>query len=575
MTLFDTSLGEFAGEILRPHDPDYEGARRVWNGAIDRRPAFIARCRTAQDVSIAVRFGVRHGLPIAVRGGGHSLQGLSTCEGGRLVDLSPMTGVRVEGSRAVVEPGVRWRDLDAATEAAGRAVPGGEISSTGVAGLTLDGGIGWLSRQFGLSCDNLLAAELVTADGSILEVDENRHPELLWGLRGGGGNFGIVTRFTLRLNEIPVPMFGGMVIYSLADARPALRAFLEVASAAPDALGLNAALLTAPPAPFIPEAMRGEPVVALAAGCTGPLPEAIELTKPLRTAANPIADLFGPMPYTVLQSMVDAGAPPGLACYARSEWLGTLDEGAIDALITAATELTSPLSQILLRVMGGAIARIPADATAFRFRSAESMLTLIAAWPDPADPGERHRDWARTAWERFRPYSAGGAYINHLSVDEPDRIRQAYGKSTWTRLVALKRQFDPDNVSRLSHFSALVAVTRRVRAVRSRGPRLRRNGVSRRGVRELGWSIGGANNSPPLKTECSADAPAVHLTGRAHTCPVPAAEVFHRTDFHYLHHAGGGPVRPARDPHRVRDAHRRRPGTGVAPHPCAPVLLRR
>ncbi|MEV6767350.1 FAD-binding oxidoreductase [Nocardia sp. NPDC051030] len=450
MTLFDTSLGEFSGEILRPHDPEYEEARRVWNGAIDRRPAFIARCRTAQDVSIAVRFGVRHGVPIAVRGGGHSMPGHSTCEGGLVIDLSPMKGVRVEGSRAVVEPGVLWRELDAATQAAGRAIPGGEISNTGVAGLTLGGGIGWLSRQYGLSCDNLLAAELVTADGSILEVDENRHPELLWGLRGGGGNFGVVTRFTFRLNAIPMPLFGGMVIYPLEEARPALRAYLKVAADAPDALGLNAALLTAPPAPFIPESMQGTTVVALAAGYTGPLHEGIELTKPLRTVANPIADLFGPMPYTVLQSMVDAGAPPGLACYARSEWLGPLDDGVIDALITAAVEITSPLSQVLLRVMGGAIARVPEDATAFRFRSAQAMLTLIAGWPDPTDPGDQHRDWARTAWERFRPWSAGGTYINHMSADETDRIREAYGDSTWTRLVDLKRQFDPDNVFQLN-----------------------------------------------------------------------------------------------------------------------------
>lgn len=450
MTLLDASLGEFSGEILRPDDPEYDDARRVWNGSIDRRPAFIAQCRTARDVSIAVRFGIRHGLPIAVRGGGHSMSGLSTCEGGLVVDLSPMKGVRVEGSRVLVEPGVLWRELDAATEAVGRAVPGGEISHTGVAGLTLGGGIGWLSRQYGLTCDNLIGAEIVTADGQVLEVDEARHPELLWGLRGGGGNFGVVTRFTFRLNAIPVPIFGGMVIYSLDDAPAALRTFLDVAADAPDELGLNAALLTAPPAPFIPEPMRGRPVVALAASYTGPPDQGPALTKPLRAVANPVADLFGPMPYTVLQSMVDAGAPPGLACYTRSEWLGPLDDNGIDALVTAAAEMTSPLSQVLLRVMGGAIARIPEDATAFRFRGATAMATLIGAWSDTTDHGEPHRAWARTGWDRIHPWSAGGCYINHLAADQTNRVREAYGEPTWTRLVQLKRQFDPDNVFQLN-----------------------------------------------------------------------------------------------------------------------------
>ncbi|MBL1077055.1 FAD-binding oxidoreductase [Nocardia sp. 2] len=445
----DASLQDFAGHLLRPGDAEYERARRVWNGAIDRRPAFIAACHGTADVAAAVRFGVRHELPLAVRGGGHSIPGLSVCEGGLMVDLSPMKGIRLDGDRVRVEPGVLWRELDAATEAHGLAVPGGEISHTGVAGLTLGGGVGWLSRQYGLTCDNLLAAELVTADGAVLEVDADSDPELLWGLRGGGGNFGIVTRFTFRLNRIPVPLYGGMAIYPIEHARAGLRAFAELAATAPDALGLNAALITAPPAPFIPEPLRGRLVVALAAAYTGDLAEGAALTAPLRSVA-PGVDMFGPMPYTVLQSLVDEGAPPGLACYARSEWLRPLDEAGIDALIAAAESMTSPLSQVLVRVLGGRVARVPEGDTAFRFRSADSMVTFIAGWPDAADAGEPHREWARRAWEGLRPWSAGGCYVNHLGEDGPDRVREAYGPQTWQRLVALKRRLDPGNVFQLN-----------------------------------------------------------------------------------------------------------------------------
>lgn len=452
MTALDTSLHGFSGQLLRPGDDGYESARRVWNGAVDRRPAFIARCRTTSDVAVAVRFGTRHGLPIAVRGGGHSIPGLSVCEGGLVIDLSPMKGITVDSGRRVarVEPGVLWRELDAATEAHGLAVPGGEVSDTGVAGLTLGGGVGWLSRCYGLACDNLLEAEVVLADGTVRLVDEHRDPELLWGLRGAGANFGVVTRFTFRCNPIPVPMYAGMVLHPIEEARPALRVFLDLAAAAPDGLGLNAALLTAPPAPFVPPSLQGRPVVALAAAYVGPVAEGARVVEPLRRFGTPAADLFGPMPYTMLQSIADDAVPPGLASYVRSEWLGPLDETGIDALVSAAEGTTSPMSQVLLRVMGGVIARIPSHATAFRFRAASSMVTIAAMWPDVADPGVPHRAWTRTTWERLRPWSAGGGYVNHLCEEGADRVRDAYGAETWERLVQLKRRSDPDNVFQLN-----------------------------------------------------------------------------------------------------------------------------
>lgn len=432
----------FTGLLLRPGDDGYDEARRVWNGAVDRRPAFVARCLSTADVVAAIRFGVRHGLTIAVRGGGHSIPGHSVCEGGLVVDLSPMKSIRVEGRVVQVGPGVLWRELDAVTEAHGLAVPGGEISDTGVAGLTLGGGIGWLSRKYGLACDNLVAARVVTADGTVLDVSEDDHADLLWGLRGGGGNFGVVTRFTFRLNPIPVPLFAGMAMHPL-DREP-LRAFFDLAAHAPDDLGLNAALITAPPEPFVPAELRGRPVVVLAAGYLGPYGEGVELTRTLREGAH--LDTFGALRYTALQSMADAATPPGLAAHVRSEWLGPMSGDAVDALVEAAERMTSPLNQTLVRIMGGAIARVPPDSTAFRFREAAAMLTLAALWSDSSDDGEPHRAWARSAWTALRPWSAGGAYVNHLDDEGRARVREAYGTETWAKLVDLKTRYDPTNV---------------------------------------------------------------------------------------------------------------------------------
>lgn len=449
MTMSDIrSADGFGGVMMRPGDEGYEHARRVWNGAVDRHPAFIARCRTEGDVAAAVRFGVRHDLPIAVRGGGHSIPGLSVCDGGLVVDLREMKAIDVDAAAGVVdvEPGVVWRELDAATQAYGLAVPGGEVSDTGVAGLTLGGGVGWLSRRYGLTCDNLMGARLVTAEGSVLEVTEACAPELLWGLRGGGGNFGVVTRFTLRLNPVPVPMYAGMVMHPLERGREALRIFVDLAEHAPEELGLNAALVTAPAAPFVPPELHGRPVVVLAAGFVGPPDQGERAVRPLREFAAPAVDAFGAMPYTALQSMVDDGVPAGLPAYARSEWLGPLDDTAIDGIVAVAEGVTSPLSQVLIRIMGGAVERVPVDATAFRFRHATAMLTLAAIWSDPADPGTAHREWACAGWRRARRWSAGGGYVNHLCDDGPERVREAYGTATWDRLTSLKRRHDPGNV---------------------------------------------------------------------------------------------------------------------------------
>jgi FAD/FMN-containing dehydrogenase len=270
--------------------------------------------------------------------------------------------------------------------------------------------------------------------------------DLLWGLRGGGGNFGVVTRFSYQVHAIPVPMFAGLVLHPISRAREGLATMRDIAAVAPDGLGLNAAMISAPPAPFVPPDLHGQSVIGLAAAHVGPHDEAAELLRPLRQFAPPAADLFGAMPYTVLQSLFDGGVPHGMATYARSEWLRPLDDGGIDTLVSAAEAMTSPLSQTLLRFMGGAISRVPAGATAFRFRDAAAMVTLAAMWPEPADPGAAHTAWARDSWTALRPWSAGGGYVNHLGDEGPARVREAYGEQTWARLVALKRRYDPTNL---------------------------------------------------------------------------------------------------------------------------------
>ncbi|HVL59303.1 MAG TPA: FAD-binding oxidoreductase, partial [Burkholderiaceae bacterium] len=369
------------GEILRPGDADYERCRRIWNGAIDRRPAFIARCRTAAEVAAAVRFAADHALLLSVKGGGHSIPGWSVCEGGLMIDLSPMKAVTVDPQQrlATAEPGVLLRDYDAATQAHGLASPGGEISHTGIAGLTLGGGIGWLSRRFGLACDHLVEAQVVLADGTIVTASDTQHADLFWALRGGGGNFGVVTKFTFRLHPV-APMQAGFVMYPAAAAADVLGFYEELTRSAPDAQSLIAALVDAPPAPFVPAELQLRPVVAIAGCHVGPVDEGIEAMQRVRRYGKPVVDTIAVQPYVDIQRWFDESVPHGLHYYCRSEWLSALDSRAIDALALAGASRTSPMSQVLVRHMGGAVARVPPDATAFWFRQADHMLTLASCW---------------------------------------------------------------------------------------------------------------------------------------------------------------------------------------------------
>lgn len=447
MTILDTTLRTFRGTLLRPGEGGYDDARRLWNAAHDRRPAFIARCTGTADVAAAVRFGTAHDLPLAVRGGGHSIPGHSACDGGLMIDLSPMAAVAVDAGQRLAHagPGATLRELDLATEAHGLATPGGEISHTGVAGLTLGGGVGWLSRMFGLACDNLVAAEVVTATGEVVTADD----DLLWGLRGGGGNFGVVTRFTYRLHEV-APMLAGLVAYPLDRGREALHLFRDLVTQAPDELSLSCVCVTAPPAPFVPAELHGRPIVAIAVAWVGDPADGEPWAARLR-ASLPAVDALGVLPYSAVQSQFDDGAPPGLHSYIRSEWLRGLDDAAIDHVLDAVRGWSSPMSQVLIRQLGGAIARVPQEATAFSFRDAALMLTVPAIWASPREDPAPHVAWSRALWSALRPMSCGGGYVNQLDGDEgPGRVREAYAPATWERLVALKRRYDPDNVFRLN-----------------------------------------------------------------------------------------------------------------------------
>jgi FAD/FMN-containing dehydrogenase len=450
-------MSGFTGELLTPGQPAYDRTRRAWNRAIDRRPAFIARCRSTTDVAAAVRFARRNELPVAVRAGVHSIPGHCVCEGGLMIDLQPMKSIAVDPLRrtADVAPGVLWQEFDAAAQRHGLATPGGEVSDTGVAGLTLGGGIGWLSRLHGLAADNLLAVELVTADGNVVEADDDTDPDLMWGLRGGGGNFGIVTRFRFDLHPVG-PLWGGMVMFRGDRAAEVLAAAIALGDEAPPELGIEAVLVSAPPAPFIPSDQVGRPVVAVAAAYIGDPAVGRAAVAPLRRLANPMADSFGVTAYPDLQRMADAANPPGWQHYVKSDFLSDLDDDAIGRLADHGTSPSSPFDQVLLRRLGGRIGDVDPSGTASHTRDAEHMLILVASWEDPAAEPAPHRAWVRRAWEDMRPW-AHGTNVNHLGDEGLGRVREAYPTATWRRLTALKARMDPDNVFALNQNIAPVA----------------------------------------------------------------------------------------------------------------------
>ena len=438
------------GEIVTPGDDGYEEACAIWNGAHDgHRPALVVRCTGAADVMAAVGFARSTGLAIAVRGGAHSVAGFSTVDDGIVIDLSPMTDVRVDLSamRASVGGGAVWSDVDHETQAHGLATTGGLISTTGVAGFTLGGGIGWTMRKFGLACDNLVAVDVVTADGRLVHANDAENAELLWGLRGGGGNFGIVTRFELNLYPLGPTIYAGPVFYPADAAHDLLRTFREWAPGAPDDVTALVNLTTAPPLPVIPEEWHGKKVAALIAASAGPVDAGDGLLGGFRGVAEPIADLLGPMPYHVIQTLIDPLWPKGIHAYFKATNLARLDDHLIDRLCQFHLAAPGPQCEIHLHQMGGAVARVGEGATAFAERSMPFVLNALTGWHD-AEAGPAYREWARGVIAAAAPASTGRAYVNFLG--DPDEARTSYGEDTYARLVALKNQYDPTNVFRLN-----------------------------------------------------------------------------------------------------------------------------
>ncbi|MDN3557738.1 FAD-binding oxidoreductase [Halomonas maura] len=440
------------GPALLPGEPGYDAARTIWNAMIDRHPAVIVQAQGAEDVMAAVRFAREQDLAVAVRGGGHNVAGHAVCEGGLMLDLSTMAAVRVDTRRRIarVDPGALLADLDRETQAHGLVTPGGFISSTGVAGLTLGGGFGYLSRRFGLTVDNLRAVELVSAGAERLRATDDEHAELFWGLRGGGGNFGVATAFEFALHDQPHEVLAGPVVHDAADAPEVLRRVAEVMREAPDEVACLPVLRHAPPKPFIPEAFHGELILLLAMIHSGDPASSEAALAPLRRIGRPIADVVARRPYVEFQSMFDATADAGARNYWKGHYLDQLTGEAVDVLCERARRMPGKEASIGMLSLGGEIARQPAASTPYPHRQAAWVLNIQARWRDPEED-RRQIDWARDTFTAMAPFTTGGVYVNFISGDEGEaRVRAAYGEDVHARLVALKTRWDPDNLFHLN-----------------------------------------------------------------------------------------------------------------------------
>jgi FAD/FMN-containing dehydrogenase len=439
------------GDVLVPGDDGYDEAKLVWNGAHDgRMPAMVVRCTGTADVVAALGFARSSDLTVAVRGGGHSVAGHSTCDGGMVIDLSPMRSVRVDpaSQRAYVGPGAVWGDVDHEAQAFGLATTGGLVTTTGVAGFTLGGGIGWLMRAHGLACDNLVGADVVTADGQLLHASEAENEDLLWGLRGGGGNFGIVTSFEFALHPVGPTVYAGPLFLPGDAAGDVLRFYREWApSGVPDALTTAVSLATAPPLPVIPEEWHGKKVAIVIAVCAGPVEDGEELVRELRTIAEPVADLIHPMPYTFIQSLLDPLWPKGIHAYFKACNLSGIGDDTLDALVDLHQNSPGPQCEIHVHQMGGAVGRVGKGDTAFPERSMPFVLNAVTGTHE-AEQAAAHAEWSRAVISAAQGDATGRAYVNFLS--EAGEAESAYGAETYRRLVALKEAYDPTNVFHLN-----------------------------------------------------------------------------------------------------------------------------
>jgi FAD/FMN-containing dehydrogenase len=441
----------FNGEVIPPDDPAYDEARKVWNAMIDKRPSLIARPLDAADVVAAVDFARDHGLSVAVRCGGHSVAGKGVCDDGLLIDLSRMKGVRVDPERRVAgaNAGVLWGEYDRETQTHGLASPGGRVTTTGIGGFTLGGGYGWLSPRYGLACDNLVSAEVVTAEGRLLTASESENEDLLWGLRGGGGNFGVVTSYEFRLHQVGPTIVGGMLLHPLEQAGEVLRDYRDYVDEGPDELATAFGFFPAPPEPFIPEQLHGQTVLGIIACHCGDVDEGERVVRPLKELGPPAVDLVRPIPYTDFQRLLDPTAPLGWRWYNAGEHLSGLTDQAIDVLAGHAPHGLAALTQIIVFRHGGAVSRIAEEETAFSNREPSYILHPLAAWLEPEDDA-RHIAWLRDLVRAMEPYKTGGVYLN-FSPDEDEHVPDGYGVEKHARLVALKNKYDPGNMFRFNH----------------------------------------------------------------------------------------------------------------------------
>jgi FAD/FMN-containing dehydrogenase len=440
----------FRGQLVRPGDPAYDEQRKVWNGSIDRFPALIARCAGAADVIAAVRFARATGLVVAVRGGGHSFPGLSVCDGGVVIDLGPMNGIRVDPESRTVraQAGVLLGELDRETQAFGLAVPSGIVTHTGLAGLTLGGGIGWLMRKHGLTIDQLIAVDIVTADGELVRASETENPDLFWGLRGGGGNFGIVTEFEFRLNPVGPTVLAGPIFWPMSESANVLRFYREWIAEAPDELMTIVVHRKAPSVPFVPPDLRGELVVAIVSCYAGSVDDGERVLRPLRKFGSPVLDLCEPKPFLAHQGMFDPSYPHGWSYYMRACDVAELTDEVIDITVDHSLRIGSPLTAFPIWQRGGAAARVDEQDAAFHGRAAGYSFNIAGA-TESAEGFDEEREWVRAFWAALAPHHTS-VYVNFLMNEGEERIRQAYGDQKYDRLKALKRRYDPDNFFRLN-----------------------------------------------------------------------------------------------------------------------------
>jgi FAD/FMN-containing dehydrogenase len=437
------------GRLFCPGDEGYDEARKVWNGMIDRRPALIARCAGVADVIAAVNFAREQGLPVAIRGGSHNVTGNAVCDGGVVIDLSSMKGIRVdrEGRTVRAEGGCTWGDVDHATHAFGLAAPGGVISTTGIAGLTLGGGIGHLTRKYGLSCDNLISADVVLADGTFVTASEKKNPDLFWALRGGGGNFGVVTSFEFKLHPVSQVM-AGPILWPLEKSREALRLYRDFMNQAPEDLNAFFAFLIVPPGPPFPKELHNKTVCGVVAVYTGPEAKADAVLAPLRRFGPPLVDFFGPLPFPAVQSMFDGLVPEGLQNYWKADFVDELSDEVIEAHVTHGPRVPTFNTAVHIYPVSGAANRVKKGDTAFFYRDAKYVHVIAAIYPNAADTA-RNVAWVRDYWSALHPHSSGGAYVNFLMEEGEDRIRATYG-GNYERLATIKTKYDPTNLFRLN-----------------------------------------------------------------------------------------------------------------------------